>query len=144
MSESSHPPSAGGETVHREYILGVRIVVQRSGPTERYQFEAPDHRGETFESAVDAERYADVYFDTNGFVEEGTGDRGIPPEVVQVGRDTLATYLLTRPWGDRTWVASYFGKTPEEIARYVGWVQERAAEVRRKAVDEGHAATAGE
>ncbi|WP_435064373.1 hypothetical protein [Halobaculum sp. EA56] len=138
MSRTRHSGVPDGSlSVHREYVLGVRIEVDRGPDGETYRFEAPDHRGAAFESADDAELYADVYFDTNGFREADTGERGIPPEVVQAGRDTLAAYLLTRPWGSREWVASYFGKDPATVERYAGWVRERAAEVRRGVRERG-------
>ncbi|WP_323676203.1 hypothetical protein [Halorubellus sp. PRR65] len=126
--------------VHRDYVLDVRIV--ETDPAEatvggdatdrgRYRFEAPNHDGRTFDDPETAEVYAAVYFDANGFVEAGTGDRGVPPEVVQAGRDTLAAYLLTQPYADRHWVASFYGKAPEYVERYVESVRHRAREVRR-------------
>ncbi len=69
--------------------------------------------------------YADVYFDVNGFDEAGTGDRGVPPEIIQAGRDTLAAYFLTRPGIDTDWVASFFGVKRERIETYVEWVRQR-------------------
>ena len=73
-----------------------------------------------------AELYADVYFDVNGFEEAGTGERGVPPEIIQAGRDTLSAYFLTQPYTDLNWVASFYGKTPPEIERYVATVRKRA------------------
>ncbi|MFC5368801.1 hypothetical protein [Salinirubrum litoreum] len=139
----SHPPDSTAESIHREYPLDVRIVeVDESeqhgddvGP--RYRFEAPQHVEIEFEAAETAELYADVYFDTNGFQEAGTGDRGIPPEVVQAGRDTLAAYMLTQPMADEYFVASFFGKKPSRIQRYVSWVQDRAEEIRAGVEAEG-------
>ncbi|WP_246998604.1 hypothetical protein [Halosolutus gelatinilyticus] len=116
------------------YVLGVRIV-DVDGAGERYRFEAPDHVGVAFEDLSDARLYADVYFDVNGFVEEGTGDRGVPPEIIQGGKDTLAAYLITRPWADVNWVASFYGAAPEEIERYVSWVHRRAEGIRETVRD---------
>jgi hypothetical protein len=144
-------PDHGDESIHREYPLDVRIVEttdgerreaigagddpagdDRAGDAEtRYRFEAPQHVGIEFETAETAELYADVYFDTNGFQEAGTGDRGIPPEIVQAGRDTLAAYMLTQPMADEYFVASFFGKKVTQVQRYASWVRERAEEVRR-------------
>ncbi len=88
-----------------------------------------------------AELYADVYFDTNGFVEAETGSRGVPPEVIQAGRDTLAAYFLTHEALDRNWVASYFGKSPEAIDRYIEAVQQRATEIRTRIETHGASQT---
>ena len=131
MSTSDNPSDAG-ETVAEEYILGVRIV-ETDGPDEKYRFEAPEHTEVTFSSLEDARLYADVYFAVNGFVEEGTGERGVPPEIVQAGKDTLAAYLMTMPWADRDWVASFYGSTPAELDRYLTWVRGRADEIRSEA-----------
>lgn len=131
MSTSDSATDADGSVVE-EYVLGVRIV-ETDGPDERYRFEAPEHTEIAFDSLEDARRYADVYFVVNGFVEEGTGDRGVPPEVIQGGRDTLAVYLLTRPWADVNWVASFFGTTPSEMDRYCSRIRERADHLRAEA-----------
>ncbi|MFB6159711.1 MAG: hypothetical protein ABEJ61_00870 [Haloferacaceae archaeon] len=103
----------------------------------RYRFEAPEHEGATFDDREIAELYADVYFDVNGFEEAGTGERGVPPEVIQAGRDTLAAYLLTQPGTDVNWVASFWGKRPPKIERYVAAVRTRAEEIREGAAAHG-------
>jgi hypothetical protein len=127
------------ESIHEEYVLGVRIVEEHppDGGDLRYRFEAPRHEGVTFEEPTLAELYADVYFDVNGFEEAGTGERGVPPEVIQAGRDTLAAYFLTQPGTDVNWVASFYGKTPTQIERYASWVRERATEIREGARERG-------
>ncbi|WP_254528474.1 hypothetical protein [Natrinema gelatinilyticum] len=140
MPESSpQSPTDGVESVYREYILDVRIVecTPSDGGEPRYRFEAPQHIPVTFEDPTTATLYADVYFDTNGFQEEGTGHRGVPPEVVQAGRDTLAAYFLTMPGTDLNWVASFYGKKPSKIERYVASVRQRAAEIRTNAAEQG-------
>lgn len=128
-----------GETVARDYILNIRIIEyhppEEDGP--RYRFEAPQHRGVAFDELDVAELYADIYFDVNGFEEAGTGDRGVPPEIIQAGRDTLAAYFLTQPGTDINWVASFFGVTPTKVNRYVSWVRQRGAEIREGATDRG-------
>ncbi|UTF55932.1 hypothetical protein [Natronosalvus rutilus] len=122
--------------IHQEYIMDVRIVELDDG---RYRFEAPHHEGIEFDDAETAELYADIYFDVNGFEEAGTGERGIPPIIIQAGRDTLAAYLLTQPYNDRQWVGSFMGVQPGKIERYVSRVQKRATNIRRKAaaIDDG-------
>ncbi|QRV16434.1 hypothetical protein [Haloterrigena salifodinae] len=134
MSTSDPAPETADRVVE-EYVLDVRIVDDDTD--ERYRFEAPEHTDIAFDSLTDARLYADVYFDVNGFVEEGTGERGVPPEVVQAGKDTLAAYLMTLPWADRDWVASFFGSTPTEIERYLTWVRDRADEVRTEVKTHG-------
>ena len=101
MSRSDCPSATDGEVVE-EYVLDVRIVA-RASPSgdDRYQFEAPRHEGIAFDDADAARLYADIYFDVNGFQEAGTGERGVPPEIVQAGRDTLAAYFLAQPKGPR-------------------------------------------
>jgi len=127
------------ESVFREYVLDVRIieVVITTGDEPQYRFEAPRHEGITFDDPDLAELYAAVYFDVNGFQEEGTGDRGVPPEIIQAGRDTLAAYFLTQPGTDVNWVASFYGVKTSKVERYASWVRERAAEIRAGAVDQG-------
>ncbi|NEU56828.1 hypothetical protein [Halorussus sp. MSC15.2] len=133
MAESEQPDTSDGErSVYRDYVLDVRIVsVERTGDSDsRYRFEAPEHVGAEFDDPDTAELYADVYFDTNGFQEEGTGERGVPPEVIQAGKDTVAAYFLTRPGVDHNWMASFYGVKPTKIDRYVSWVRDRAEEIR--------------
>lgn len=122
-------------TVYREYILEVKILEVATEDGTRYQFEAPRNEGIEFTDPDTAELYADVYFDVNGFTEAGTGERGIPPELIQAGKDTLAVYLLTQPGIDVDWVASFYGRKPSKIEQYVSWVRERAAEIRDGAAE---------
>lgn len=140
MAPSEHPPElAENESIHRAYVLGVRIVEVQppNGDSPHYRFEAPQHCGIEFEDADTAELYADVYFDVNGFQEEGTGHRGVPPEVIQAGKDTVAAYFLTLPGTDLNWVASFYGVKPAQIERYVSWVRERGEEIRKGAKERG-------
>jgi hypothetical protein len=133
------PVTKGGGSTVREYILSVRIV-KSSSPDEdgpHYRFEAPQHEGTIFEDRDCAELYADVYFDVNGFEEAGTGDRGVPPEIVQAGRDTLVAYFLTQRGTDVNWVASFYGEKPEKVRRYVSRVRKRAGEIREGARERG-------
>lgn len=127
-----------GESTFREYILGVRIVegTDRSGDAI-YRFEAPRHTGKEFEDPDLATLYADVYFDVNGFEEIGTGERGVPPAIIQAGRDTLVAYFLTQPYTDVSWVASFYGEKPEKIQRYAARVRKRAESIRDGAEDRG-------
>jgi len=119
------------ESVHREYVLDVRIVERETaGDGTSYRFEAPRHEGTAFDDPATAELYADVYFDVNGFQEAGTGERGVPPEIIQAGRDTLVGYFLTQPGVDVEWVASYYGEKPEKIERYADRVRKRATKIR--------------
>lgn len=136
MSTSDTTPSiTDGESIHKEYLLDIRIIEtsRPDGEGRQYRFEAPQHTEVVFDDPDMAELYTDVYFDVNGFAEEGTGDRGIPPEIVQAGKDTLAAYMLTMPGTTVDWVASFYGRTPAKIEQYVSWVQERAAEIRERA-----------
>ncbi|WP_254522605.1 hypothetical protein [Natrinema caseinilyticum] len=138
MPESTpHPPTDDGESVYKDYVLDVRIIECTTPESEdpQYRFEAPQHTPITFADPETATLYADVYFDTNGFQEDGTGERGVPPEVIQAGRDTLAAYFLTMPGTDLNWVASFYGKKPPKIERYVASVRQRAREIRSNAVD---------
>jgi len=136
-TDLSHPST--DETVYEAYPLDVRVVEFVPSDTEhpQYRFEAPEHTDISFADPEKATLYADVYFDTNGFQEEGTGHRGVPPEVVQAGRDTMAAYFLTMAGTDTNWVASFYGKKPTEIERYVGAVRRRAEEIRTEAAERG-------
>lgn len=135
----TRPLSTEAESVYKEYILNVRIMecAELEGDGPQYRFEAPDHQGIAFEDPDLAELYADVYFDVNGFEEAGTGERGVPPEIIQAGRDTLAAYFLTQPYTDVNWVASFYGKKTTKIERYVAAVQTRAREIREGAKERG-------
>lgn len=118
--------------VHRRYPMDVRIVEGGDDERTHYRFEAPTHDGATFDDAESAELYADIYFDVNGFEEAKTGERGIPPIIIQAGRDTLAAYFMTRPVVDEQWVGSFMGIRPGKVLRYVSRVQNRAENIRRR------------
>ena len=126
----------GIETAVETYIKDVRVV-ETAGDGADYRFEAPLHEPVTFDDLDTARIYADVYFDVNGFREEGTGEHGVPPEIFQGGKDTLAAYLLTRPGVDVNWVASFLGVDRVEVDRYVAWVEDRAATIRERAGEQG-------
>jgi len=135
---NKRPPETRDESTYREYVLGVRVVEttnERGGL--RYRFEAGPDRGKEFEDPDTATLYADVYFCTNGFEEEGTGDRGVPPEIVGAGRAVLASYFLTQPSIDQHWVASFFGVKPHRIREYTDWVRQNADQIREGAADHG-------
>jgi hypothetical protein len=129
MTCSPERTSTVESPVYREYILDVRIVEERDGDPVRYRFEAPHHQGITFEDPDLATLYADVYFDVNGFQEEGTGERGVPPRIIAAGRDTLAAYLHTQ-FDDIQWLASFFGRRPGQVERYLQAVRDRGEEIR--------------
>lgn len=140
MSRTDEPATPEeDEAIHVEYILGVRIVECASSDDDgpRYRFEAPGHEGVEFDDPDLAELYADVYFDVNGFEEAGTGERGVPPEIIQAGRDTLAAYFLTQPYTDVNWVASFYGVKTTKVNRYANWVRQRAEEIREGARERG-------
>jgi len=121
-----------GEGLYREYVLDVRIVEVSEGEQHRYRFEAPEHEGRTFVDGESAELYADIYFDVNGFEEAGTGERGVPPVIIQAGRDTLAAYFLTHDAIDEQWVGSFMGVQPGKILRYASRVRDRAKDIRHR------------
>jgi hypothetical protein len=133
MSRSNELPAEDGGTVLQEYVEDVRILECGTTAEPRYRFEAPFHTDVVFESREKATLYADVYFDVNGFQEAGTGEIGIPPEIVQAGKDTLAAYLIAQPGRSKDWVASFYGTRPEKLDQYVSWVRSRAEELRREA-----------
>ncbi|WP_152040742.1 hypothetical protein [Salinigranum salinum] len=140
MSKTDHQPTdAAHESVHEQYILDVRIVTVESSADDdpRYRFEAPQHQGVEFTDPEMAELYADVYFCVNGFAEEGTGERGVPPVIIGAGRAVLASYMLTQPHTDFEWVASFFGMKPHRVKQYVSNVQDRADEIRDGAAEQG-------
>ncbi len=132
-------PGDREESTYQSYILDVRVVECHpgDGADPHYRFEAPEHRTVTFDDPEMATLYADVYFATNGFEEAGTGERGVPPEIVGAGRSILAAYFLTQPYTDLNWVASFFGKKPHRVERYVASVREQAQQVREGAREQG-------
>ena len=121
---------SAGEQVYREYVMDVRVVELPENDPPTYRFEAPDHDGVTFEDPETAQLYADIYFDVNGFAEVGTGERGVPPIIIQAGRDTLAAYFLTQEAVDEQWVGSFMGVQPGKILRYASRVEDRAEHIR--------------
>ncbi|MFC4989019.1 MULTISPECIES: hypothetical protein [Saliphagus] len=137
MSRTDDPATMEEESIHAAYVLDVRIVETRSRDGPSYRFEAPGHEGLEFDDPDLAELYVDVYFDVNGFEEAGTGERGVPPEIIQAGRDTLAAYFLTQPFTDENWVASFYGVKTAQVDRYVSWVRQRAEEIRNGARERG-------
>jgi hypothetical protein len=140
MPHSDTADAPTDSSTYREYILGVRVIERTTADGEaRYRFEAPDHEGIAFEDPETATLYADVYFDVNGFQEAGTGERGVPPTVIQAGRDTLVAYLLTQDGVDANWAASFYGVKPEKIERYASRVRKRSRKVREGAKEQGHA-----
>ena len=128
----SSTETAADDRLHREYVMEVRIVEVTEDGETRYVFEAPEHEGIAFEDPEDAELYADVYFDVNGFEEAGTGDRGVPPVIIQAGRYTLAAYFLTHDSIDEQWVGSFMGVQPGKVVRYASRVRDRAENIRSR------------
>ncbi|PSQ16902.1 hypothetical protein BRD02_04130 [Halobacteriales archaeon QS_8_69_73] len=128
----SSTETAVDDRLHREYVMDVRIVEVTEDGETRYAFEAPKHEGIAFDDPEDAELYADVYFDVNGFEEAGTGERGVPPVIIQAGRDTLAAYFLTHDSIDEQWVGSFMGVQPGKIVRYASRVRDRATNIRER------------
>lgn len=139
MSKTDHQPTdAADDPVYEQYVLDVRIVETETEAGEsRYRFEAGDHDGREFEDPEMATLYAAIYFCTNGFEEEGTGDRGVPPEVIGAGRAVLASYFLTQPSIDEHWVASFFGKKPHVVRQYTESVRQSAEQIREGAEARG-------
>lgn len=136
MPRGDQAASASNGTVVESYVRDVRILrIEGEEGDARYRFEAPRHCGKEFKEREMAELYADVFFDANGFREEGTGSIGIPPEIVQAGKDTMAAYLLTQERTTKNWVVSFYGTNHAEIDRYLGWVRDRADEVRERVRD---------
>ena len=138
MSRSADQSTDTEETVYEEYIMNVWIVEVTDDDSTRYRFEAPEHRGIEFDDPEKAKLYADVYFDVNGFEKAGTGERGVPPIIIQAGRDTLAAYFLTQPYTDLEWVSSFIGVQPGKVERYRSRVQKRATNIRNRAKEQGH------
>ncbi|NHN62742.1 hypothetical protein G9463_05405 [Haloarcula sp. JP-Z28] len=139
MAQTDNSNTVTDLETYREYILGVRITERTTaGGETRYRFEAPDHQRIAFDDPDMATLYADVYFDVNGFQEAGTGDRGVPPTVIQAGRDTLVAYFLTQDGVDVHWAASFYGEKPEKIERYVSRVRKRSKKIREGAKEQGH------
>ena len=134
-AETEDASAAADERVVEEYVFDIRIVETATAGDDRFRVEIPGHREMTFDGRATAELYVDVYFDVNGFEERGTGDRGVPPEIIQAGKDTVAAYLLTQPGVDVNWMASFYGVKQHKIDRYVSWVRERAEEIRAGAAD---------
>ena len=139
MSRSDHvaDESTADSATYRDYILDVRIVERTTPSGTVYRFEAPHHEGIEFDDPETAKLYADVYFDVNGFDERNVGEEGVPPAIIQAGRDTLAAYFRTQSYGDITWIASYYGIKPEKAERYVDRVRKRAAKIREGAAERG-------
>lgn len=118
-----------------EYPAGVTISEGRTGDRTFYSVRTPRPAENgylllpTFETLDIAELYADVYFDVEGFRDEKTGERGIPPEVARAGTDTIAAYLRTQ--GKSTeFLMDWLGVKRETIHSYLSRVRSRAKEKR--------------
>ena len=129
MSQSTPTPD-DAESIHRKYVLDVRIVERSTPDGTMYRFEAPHHGGTEFADPETAELYADVYFDVNGFDGSKVGAEGVPPAIIQAGRDTLAAYFHTQSYGTVNWIASFYGFKPERTQRLIDRVRKRAAKIR--------------
>lgn len=130
-------PANDADAVYRDYVLDVRIIKKAHDDRIVYRFEAPNHGGKEFTDPEAAELYADVYFDVNGFNEQDVGEQGIPLEIVQAGRDTLVAYLFTWPSIDIHWIASFSGRQPDKVRRYIKRLEERGESIREQIVREG-------
>ena len=76
-----------------------------------------------------------MYFNVNGFREEKTGDRGVPPEVATAGNDTLAAYLITQRGMSRKWATRFFDIGRELVCAYASRVRSRARDTREELSD---------
>lgn len=86
-----------------------------------------DKGGRWWESPEAAELYAHVYIAVDGFREEKTNRRGIPPAVALAGKPEVVSYMLTLPGYSRVWFRRN-GYERETVNTYTSRVRKKARE----------------
>jgi len=109
-----------------DYGGDVRIVREVSNGYEKFHFEDPMGRLQSFENPDKARLYADVYEVMGGFREEKTGERGVPPAVARGREDILMAYLAAQPSMSLMWVARHFDLPEDRVREYVSSLRNRA------------------
>lgn len=65
-----------------------------------------------------------------GFLEEKTGERGVPPAVARARDDVLMAYLAAQPTMSITWVARHFDLPEDRVREYIKSLRNRAEQQR--------------
>jgi len=137
MAEIEVPFVAG--TVVAEFPRGVEIekredsdsVASTPNETEFYHVIVPNASNlPKFEELDSAELWVDVYFAVGGFVEDGTGEKGVPPKIASAGREVLTAYLMTQPDTDTESLASFFDVSKNTIYSYLSRARSRGKDAR--------------
>jgi hypothetical protein len=114
-----------GTTTVAEYEHGTAIVLDESG--QYYYVNPMGDRVRAFESESRAQLYADIQTVVDGFREDKTGERGVPPAVARAfDENLLMAYHVATPSMGVTWTARAFGVDEDEVRSAVGVIQDRA------------------
>lgn len=119
---------APNESVEKSYPYDIRVIrVDREDEPPLYRFEAPGFV-ETMEwkDKDAALMYAAVYVAVDGFREEKTGERGIPPEVERDGREAVVAYLTTQRGMSTKWVTRFYDIPAQRVYEYKSRIRARA------------------
>ena len=121
------------DDIIEEYPNGCRIVHEERNYPDLYHFERPERRLESFENLEKARLYADAYEVTDGFDEENTGTRGVPPTVARDRGDIRIAYFVASM--SVTYAAHVFEIDKESVLHHVRCVLERADEQRSQNIN---------
>lgn len=125
------------EEIVEEYPHSCRIIREKiEAEEDRFHYEGPLGRMQSFYSEEQARLYADVSTVTGGFREEKTGERGVPPAVARSREDVLIAYLAAQPTMGVKWAARSFEIDEDEVRAYIDIVRDRAEQQREEDDDE--------
>lgn len=123
-------PDSDREVVE-EYAHDCRIVHEVDpGGEDLYHYENALGHVKAFRDLDKARLYADVQTVTDGFREEKTGERGVPPTVARAREDVLMAYLASNPTMSVEWVAQHFDLSQERVREYIRSLRNRAKQLR--------------
>jgi alkanesulfonate monooxygenase SsuD/methylene tetrahydromethanopterin reductase-like flavin-dependent oxidoreductase (luciferase family) len=80
----------------------------------------------SFDNPDKARLYTNVQTVINGFREEKTGERGVPPSVAR--EDVVMVYLVAQPPMSMELVARHFDVSEDRIREYIRALRNRAKE----------------
>jgi hypothetical protein len=117
------------ETVIEEYPDGSRIVHEERMYPDLYHFEREGEiRLKSFKNPDKARLYADLYEVVDGFKEDNTGTRGVPPTIARDREEIRMAYFTATM--SSTYAAGAFEVEESEVLTAVYRVRERAKTLR--------------
>lgn len=124
---------AANESIEVAYPHDIRVIkIDREDERPLYRFDAPMFKPKDtdttpeWENPEEAKLYAAVYVVVNGFREEKTGRRGIPPEVQRDGMEAVVAYLSTQDGMGTEWISNFYSLDRQRIYEYRSRIRSRA------------------